>query len=217
MSCWRLFMKKVYDPELVAAAINASKHREMLRSVNAEIFLAEYNPREYVVMLPEPSPMFQIIISGELSIIQIQEDGSHYSVSHLGNDCFVGESFVLGIEDSGMCAQALTQLTCIAFYIDPVRAQLLSNCVFLREIAIASAYKARMIAVHNFSGTSLQDRLLEYIRRSSNDGRLKGVEKTAFHLHCSARHLQRVLDELVRDGTMAKTGKGAYILTSGQK
>ena len=62
-------MKKVYDPELVAAAINASKHREMLRSVNAEIFLAEYNPREYVVMLPEPSPMFQIIISGELSII----------------------------------------------------------------------------------------------------------------------------------------------------
>ena len=60
-------MKKVYDPELVTAAINASKHREMLRSVNAEIFLAEYNPREYVVMLPEPSPMFQIIISGELS------------------------------------------------------------------------------------------------------------------------------------------------------
>ena len=210
-------MKKVYDPKLVSAAIEASKHREMLRSVNAELFLTEYSPREYVVMLPDPSPMFQVVVSGVLSIIQIQEDGSHYSVSHLGNDCFVGESFILGIEDSGMCTQALTKLTCIAFYIDPVRTQLLSNCVFLREIAIASAYKARMIAVHNFSGTSLQQRLLDYIRRSDEGGRLKGVEKTAFHLHCSARHLQRVLDELVRNGTMVKIGKGTYMLTPDQK
>lgn len=205
-------MKKVYDPQLISAAIDASKHREMLRSINAELFLAEYSPREYVVMPNDPAPMFHVIVSGVLSIIQIQEDGSHFSISHLGSDCFVGESAVLGLEDSGVCAQALTRLTSIAFYIDPWRKELLSDCTFLKEIAIASTYKLRMTALHNFSGASLQQRVLDYIRRSSVDGRLKGVEMTAFHLHCSARHLQRVLDGLVNDGVLIKTGKGTYDL-----
>jgi hypothetical protein len=37
---------------------------------------------------------------------------------------------------------------------------------------------------------------------------LKGIEQAAFHLHCSARQLQRILNQSETNGLVKKLGKG---------
>ncbi len=44
------------------------------------------------------------------------------------------------------------------------------------------------------------------------DGTLKGIERAAFHLHCSARQLQRILNEREAAGAVKRLGKGTYRL-----
>ncbi len=61
----------------------------------------------------------------------------------------------------------------------------------------------------------LRERLYACMVYKCEGRRLKGVEKAAFHLHCSPRQLQRILNDLVRDGVARKTGKGAYELCPG--
>ena len=41
---------------------------------------------------------------------------------------------------------------------------------------------------------------------------LSGLERETFRLHCSARQLQRVLNQLAAEGRVEKTGKGRYRL-----
>ena len=60
---------------------------------------------------------------------------------------------------------------------------------------------------------SLSQRVLFYMRHKCPSGMLKGLEREAFHLHCSARQLQRILNQLEQQGKVVKTGKGAYRLT----
>ena len=49
------------------------------------------------------------------------------------------------------------------------------------------------------------------------DGLMKGVEQTAFHLHCSTRQLQRILNQYESAGLISKIGKGTYRLNSSKK
>ena len=46
------------------------------------------------------------------------------------------------------------------------------------------------------------------------DNTIKGVEKNAYQLHCSARQLQRILNSLEKEGRVKKLGKGKNILSS---
>lgn len=43
-------------------------------------------------------------------------------------------------------------------------------------------------------------------------GILKGSEREAFHLHCSTRQLQRILNQFEQQGKVVKMGKSAYRL-----
>ena len=45
-----------------------------------------------------------------------------------------------------------------------------------------------------------------------NDETLKGIEQASFHLHCSARQLQRILNQSETAGLVKKLGKGTYKL-----
>ena len=60
---------------------------------------------------------------------------------------------------------------------------------------------------------SLSERVLSYMRYKCPGGVLKGLEREAFHFHCSARQLQRILNQLEQRGKVVKIGKGAYCLT----
>ena len=59
---------------------------------------------------------------------------------------------------------------------------------------------------------SLTERVISYMKYKCGDETLKGIEKAAFHLHCSARQLQRILNRIEAEGLVRKLGKGTYKL-----
>lgn len=59
---------------------------------------------------------------------------------------------------------------------------------------------------------SLTDRTLPYTHLKCQGGVLRGLEREAFHLHCSARQLQRIVNQLAAEGKVVRIGKGAYRL-----
>ena len=59
----------------------------------------------------------------------------------------------------------------------------------------------------------LTERVLSYMKYKCSDGTLKGIGQAAFHLHCSTRQLQRILNQSETAGLVKKIGKGTYQLT----
>ena len=61
---------------------------------------------------------------------------------------------------------------------------------------------------------SLTERVLSYMKYKCSNETLKGIEQAAFHLHCSARQLQRILNQCENAALVKKLGKGTYRLIS---
>lgn len=68
------------------------------------------------------------------------------------------------------------------------------------------------IATNNMevSSEDIQSRLLRYIKNECKDGTFSGMEETAKRLRCSRRQLQRVVTQLMEEGTLKKVGWGTY-------
>ena len=60
------------------------------------------------------------------------------------------------------------------------------------------------------NSNSVKKQVLLYMKKRCEDGMLRGLEKTAFYLNCSPRHLQRIMNELMEEGAVEKLGKGKY-------
>ncbi len=75
------------------------------------------------------------------------------------------------------------------------------------------ARKIEAIGALEAASSSLPERVVSYMKFKCEDRELKGLEKAAFRLHCSARQLQRILNKYEKDGIAVKTGKGAWKLT----
>ena len=109
-------------------------------------------------------------------------------------------------------AEVTQKLTCIAFSTGRYRDVLLKDSEFLFILAKSLTNIIDKITMQNAPLPSLQERAYSYMLYKCEDQRLKGVEKAAFHLHCSPRQLQRILNSFVKNGTARKIGKGTYEL-----
>ncbi len=73
------------------------------------------------------------------------------------------------------------------------------------------------MAAFDAAPASLTERVLSYMKYKCDDETLKGIEEAAFHLHCSARQLQRILNQGEAAGVVKKLGKGTYRLTESRE
>ncbi len=89
---------------------------------------------------------------------------------------------------------------------------MLSNNKFLELICSSLASKIGAITAIDVAPASLTERVMSYMKYKCCDETLKGIEQAAFHLHCSARQLQRILNQGVAAGSVIKLGKGTYKL-----
>jgi len=124
----------------------------------------------------------------------------------------IGEQQLFFNTDDAVYAVAITPTKCIAISIDQFRELLLNDNVFLRKTAEKLCTTLSTITKSDASSSDLQSRTFNYMKYRCKDGSFTGLEKTAFHLHCSTRQLQRVLNQLESLGIVKKTGKGAYQL-----
>lgn len=104
-------------------------------------------------------------------------------------------------------------MICLAFSIEENRESLLKNGNFLQMICETMTKKMELITTLDAALATLKQRVLTYMKYKCDNGELKGVEQTAFRLNCSARQLQRILNQYAEEKLVIKIGKGAYKLT----
>ena len=207
-------MKKIFDKDKIEEAIMHCKYADTLRALDIPLFLIEYKAGETLSSPILDYPYFQIVISGTLSIYFIRDDGTMYSLSTGGEGYILGEMDLFIRNKNNVFAESTGKLTTIACDTSLYRRELLDNNAFLRFAALTMADKIEAITNTDAVYSTLQERVLNYIRYKCDNGILKGVEKAAFKLHCSPRQLQRILNDYTADNIMQKIGKGTYRLNT---
>lgn len=205
-------MKTIHDRSSVSRALSDSRYKDIIAGLGIPVFLCEYEKGELVTAPDFRNDLFLIVISGSISIYFIRTDGSSYHLAYSESDTFIGETELFGTHNNGVYAEAAEELVCVAFYIRENRAVLLKNAAFLRVIAESLVEKMAVITDQDAVPCSLKERVLAYMNYICEDRTLKGVEKAAYQLHCSPRHLQRILNKLEVSGIIKKAGKGTYTM-----
>lgn len=203
------FMQKIYDKNKIEEALKNCKYADILSELEIPLFLIKYEKGEGI----STNNCFQIVISGNLSIFFIRDDGSAYSLSIGSEDYIIGELNLFTTVDNNVIAEATSSLLTIAIDTKTYKERLLSNTNFLKFIATTLADKMIAITNSNAAPSSLSERVINYMNFKCENHIIHGIEKTAFRLHCSPRQLQRILNKFEKDNIVIKLGKGKYKLT----
>ena len=207
-------MERIYDKKEIADCIASSKYHTVLDSLDVDFYLIKYQKGELVSSPFQNEILFQIVEQGSINIYCIRDDGTRYSLSNGAADYFLGDMDIFYPKSNNIYAEAAENLTCISFSIEKHREVLLSNNKFLVLICNRLSTKMGVITTMEAAPASLTERVLSYMKYKCSNETLKGIEQAAFHLHCSARQLQRILNQCENAALVKKLGKGTYRLIS---
>ncbi len=205
-------MEKIFDREKIASCIAKSRYHAVLDSLALDFYLIKYEKGELVISPFQNELLFQIVEHGSINIYFIRDDGTRYSLSNGTTDYFLGDMEIFYPKSNNIYAEAAENLTCISFSIEKNREILLSNNKFLELICNSLSAKIGTMTAIDAAPASLTERVISYMRYKCKHETLKGIEQAAFHLHCSARQLQRILNQSEAAGLVRKLGKGTYRL-----
>lgn len=149
---------------------------------------------------------------GSLNIYFIRDDGASYSLSSGKAGYILGDMEFFRPETKSIYTEAAEDSLFLAISIDKNRDMLMASNGFLQLLCSSLSRKLELITAMDAAPASLSDRLISYMKYRCPQGTLKGLEREAFHLHCSARQLQRILNRLEQEGQVEKLGKGCYRL-----
>ncbi len=206
-------MKKFYDKVFVENCLKQTKFESIMGSFTNHLFVAQYEKGEFITTPLQTDHLFQIIIQGSVSIYFIRDDGSVYALANGRENDLLGEMEIFQHQPSSVYAEANDDVICLALSIEASKGALLESCSFLQMICESLTCKMESITTKDAAPANLKQRVMTYMQYKCSDGELKGLEKAAFHLNCSARQLQRILNHYEADRIVTKTGKGAYKLT----
>lgn len=214
MSCLeRKRMKRIFDKALIERCLKQTGFESVMNGLEKYLFVAQYEKGEFVTTPLQREHLFQIVVQGSLCIYFIREDGSVYSLANERENDLLGEMELFSHETGNVYAEASDDLTCLALSVDKCRGKLLENCQFLQLVCQSLTQKMVSVTTIDAAPASLRERVLTYMTYKCG-GELKGLEQAAFHLNCSVRQLQRILNRHEAEGAVTKTGKGAYKLIS---
>lgn len=169
--------------------------------------MLEYEKGELVTASHFEEKLFQVVVHGSLVIYFIRDDGARYSLSSGEADYILGDMDLFLPSTGSIYTEAAEPLLCLALSLDQNREALLESNSFLRLICGSLTAKMAAITALDAAPGSLTDRVLSYMRFKCQGGVLRGLEREAFHLHCSARQLQRIVNQLAAEGKVVQTGK----------
>ena len=205
-------MKKFYDKVMIKTYLKQTKYESIMSGLQEHLFVVNYEKSEFVTMPLQQVHLFQIIIQGTVSIYFIRDDGSVYSLATGRENYLLGEMEIFQHQPSNVYAEANDDVICLALSIETSKGVLLADCQFLQLVCESLTQKLESITTLDAAPASLKQRVLIYMKYKCSKGELKGLQQAAFHLNCSDRQLQRILNQHEADGIITKTGKGAYKL-----
>ncbi len=188
-------MKKFYDKALIETYMKQTKFESIISNLQKYLFVIQYKKGEFVSMPLQKEHLFQIIIQGSVSIYFIRDDGSVYSLANGQANDLLGEMEIFLHQPNNVYAEANDDVICLALSIETSKDILLENCQFLQMICESLTQKMESITTIDAAPASLKQRVLTYMKYKCSGGELKGLQHAAFHLNCSVRQLQRILNQ----------------------
>lgn len=205
-------MKKIHSKEVIEFYLKKTRYEAEMKELKEHLFVAQYEKGEFVTSPLEADPLFQIVIEGTINIYYIRDDGSIYSLANGQDNYLLGEMAFFQTKPGNVYVEADDDVICLALSVKNNREKLLTNCSFLQLICKSLTQKMEAITTLDAAPATLKQRVLIYMKYKCYDGELKGLEQAAFHLNCSSRQLQRILNQYAYEKIVVKIGKGNYRL-----
>lgn len=205
-------MKKIYDKSSIESCLQQIKYEYFLRELQVNLFIVQYSKGEFIMSPFQEEHLFQIVVQGSLNVYFIRNNGTLHSLSKGQKNYIIGEMEIFSNHINDVYAEANEDVTCLALSIKKNKSKLLKSSPFLQIICKCLTEKIEAITMIDAAPSSLKQRVLTYMKYKCNNGELKGLQQTAFHLNCSVRQLQRILNQYATEGVVTKIGKGAYKL-----
>lgn len=205
-------MERIYDKKTVAAHIEKSEYSKILQKTGIDFYLMKYEKGEFISSPFQEESLFQIVEQGAVNIYLIRDDGSCYFLSKGTHEYLLGEMDLFYPKSNHIYAEAVESVTCLSFSIEKHKEALLKNHHFLALVCKSLAAKMATITDVEAIPTTLNERVISYMKYKCFNQTLKGIEQAAFHLHCSSRQLQRIMNQNEANGLVKKHGKGTYKL-----
>lgn len=172
-----------------------------------------YNKGEAIFRPGDDSSSLIYIRSGYSRISYIYPDGGTQELDYAPSPLFYGELEMLGVQKYTSSVEAVTECEAYIIDIERCRELLLSDAVFLRNLALFISLKLfrmnkRMAENLNYS---LKKRLASYILKNEEGGIYSRSHKdTALYFSSSYRHLLSIFRLLEDDGAIVREKRGRY-------
>lgn len=205
-------MEKIYEKQLTEHWLEKSGLTEQFDTEGLDFFLIRYEQGEFLSEQGQPIEQFQFVVSGDVVLYYLDEDGERRNVGIMSRNGLLGDmEFVVGSVPV-FYSEAVTPVTVIALAMEKNRARLERDCRFLMHL-LRQASQVKMLTARNqIVLPGLKERLLYHLRYECPHQTMKGMDRTAAQLRCSRRQLQRVVKALEGQGRLVKRERGCYQL-----
>lgn len=206
-------MKELKDQSLLNNYLLQYKIQDLFDTKDLPFQLYEYEAGEIMNYKRPLDNYLKFIVSGEISLYSIMEDGEQFTGFKGPFFGLLGDLELCGIKMESNYQEAITTVHSIELPLNKVRSQILDDNTFLRYLLYRIVKRhVQMTKPELVHSTSVEKRLLHYLEYESTDHTISGVEAMAFRLRCSRSQVQRALKTLIQNEKIQKTGKGKYKL-----
>ncbi len=151
------------------------------------------------------------VISGTCRIQTYSSDGKILSFGNAGAGSALGEmELLLGQEDSCNTVLVLTKMICLMLPISSAKRLIRTNATFAYQLGhdAAMIWWYRNNNYVSALSTDAMTRLCFYLLQNENEGIISSpLTDITYAVSISYRHLLRLINSLVNDGIIIKTGK----------
>lgn len=176
-----------------------------------EIEIRIYEKEETITAMEQKTDSFLLILKGTIQIYGMDENGKSYSIVSDQGMMLLGDMEFLLDCSSPYYTKACTEVYGLSL---PFSDQLKQDAAFLWILACNLAKNQLHFSFFDLHQNDLKKRVIEYMEWYD---RSISVTTLFSNLHCSRRHLQRVLSQLQKEGNIKRIKKGIYELCDSKK
>lgn len=205
-------MKEIADAGMLNVYMTKNQIESLFETKQLPFRLCEYDRGEILNNIRDSGSCLQFVVAGEVQIYAVRSDGSRYPLCYLDGFTVLGDMEFCGEDHLPFLVEAVRKVHCIELPLYGCRAALWNDNTFLRYLLRSVSHKLALVSRQDAEYSTLEEKLLHYLRQECPGGQMHGVEHAATHLHCSRRQLQRLLRSLSDRQVIEKIGKGIYRL-----